>query len=144
MAREGRVYCGQPKSRLSAPVPIRSRRRRREQSSACNGRKFNSHAERIDVIDRASSWISAPIRDGLSCPPLDCAAESRSLEESFRVVVPVASSFEAFALSGQSAHSLRLRGDRNRPSFSTSRLSEQYRWAYSYCTLLNAYCSFGS
>jgi hypothetical protein len=64
-----------------------------------DGLKFNSHAKRIGVIDRASSWTSAPIRDELLRPPLDRAAENLSLEGSFQVVVPVASWFEVSALS---------------------------------------------
>ena len=144
MSRGGRVYCGQPKSRLSAPVPVKSRRRQIATSTlqgavnkvpSADGPNFNSHAKRIDVIDRAAFWISAFIRDGLLRPPLDCAAESRSLEESLRVVVPVASSSEAFALSEQSAHSLRSRGDSNQPSFSAIRLSERFVWTLFYFTL---------
>ena len=88
-------------------------------------------------LNRASSWTSAPVRDGLSRSPADRAAESRSLEESFRVVAAVPFLFEVFALSEQSAHSLRLRGDSNRPSFSTIRLSRQFEWAYSHSTLSN-------
>ena len=92
--------------------------------------------EQIDVIDRASSRISAPVKDGLSHPPLDRAEETQSLEESFPVVVPVAFSFEAFALSERSAHSLRLRGDSNQPFFSAIPLFEQFGWACPYSTLV--------
>src|SRR5215471_3932688 len=144
MSRGGRVYCGQAKSRLSALVPVKSRRGQIATSTLqgavnkvppADGLNVNSHAERFDVIDRPASWISALIRDGLLRPPLDCAGESRSLEESLRVVVPVASSSEAFALSEQSAHSLQLRGDSNQPSFSAIRLSERFVWAFFYFTL---------
>ena len=77
-------------------------------------------------------------------PPLDRVAESRSLEESFPVVVPVASSFEAFAQSEQTLHSLQWSGDNNQPSFSAIRLSEHFGWAYTYSTLTAPYCSFGN
>src|SRR5215472_19017753 len=64
-----------------------------EQSSTQGWSKFNSLAERVGLVDCASSWTSASVRDGRARSPLDRAAESRSLEESFRVVVPVASWF---------------------------------------------------
>ena len=61
--------------------------------------------------------------------------ESRSLEESFRVDVPVASSFVVFARSEQIAYSLRLSGDSSQPSSSTIRLSEHLVSALLYSTL---------
>src|SRR5215472_2278323 len=133
MWREGRVYRVQPKSRLSAPVPVKTGAdkslpqfpRTVNKVPPVDGPKFNSHTERIGVIDRATC---APIRDGLLRRPLDRAAENRSLEESFPAAVPVASWFEAFALSEQSGHNLQLRGDSNQPSSSTIRLSEQFAW----------------
>ncbi len=76
------------------------------------------------LVDRVSFWGSsaqvghAAVRDGLLRPALDGARENRSLEGSFPVAAPVAFSFEAFALSEQSARSLRLSGDKNQLSSS--------------------------
>ena len=140
MSRESRVYCGWPNSRLSAPAPVKSRREQIAtstlQGAVNKGLKFNSCVERSGLLDRASSWTPAPIRDGMLRPPLDRAVENQSLEESFRVFVPVASSFEVFSLSERSVHNLRWRDGSNQPSSSTIRLSEQFGWAYSYSTLI--------
>ena len=97
--------------------------------------KFASPVERTWPVNGLSYWHAA-LRNGLLRFPLERAPESRSLEESFPVVVPVASSFGAFALSEQSARSLRLSGDNNQPSFSAIRPSERFGWACLYSTLI--------
>src|SRR5215813_4048124 len=104
-----------------------------------------------EVMRSGAIWLIAhPLRYplpsgmGLVRPPLDYAAENRSLEESLRVVVPVASSSAACVRSGQIDYSLRLSGGNSRLSSSAIRLSERFVWALFYFTLPNLHCSLGS
>src|SRR5262249_45605248 len=74
----------------------------------------------------------------------DPVLETRSLEESSGVVVPVASSSAVCVRSGQIDCSLRLSGDHSRLSSSAIRLSERCVSTLLRSTLPNVHCSLGS